>query len=291
MLKVLVCGVTGMLGNAVFRVLSRSKEVETFGTQRQKSLHPLFAPHDADKILMGIEAAPDPFSTVLSEIKPDVVINCIGVVKQLTDAKNPLKILPLNSLFPHHLAGLCATSNARLIHISTDCVFSGSKGNYSEGDTPDARDLYGLSKFLGEVDAPNCITLRTSIVGHELGTQKHGLIDWFLSSEGQVKGFKKAIFSGLPTNELARVILKHVIPNPALSGLYQVAAAPIAKYDLLKIVAEVYSKKIEIVPDNDFAIDRSLNGSKFSRATGYVAPPWPDLIRDMRDFSCGDFHD
>jgi dTDP-4-dehydrorhamnose reductase len=170
-----------------------------------------------------------------------------------------------------------------LIHVSTDCVFSGSRGNYRESDTSDATDLYGKSKFIGEVSYPHTITLRTSIIGHEL-TGNHSLIGWFLAQSGPVKGYTKAIFSGLPTVELARVVRDHVLPNRDLSGLYHVAAEPIDKFDLLNIVAKAYGKDIAIEPDDRVSIDRSLNAERFRAATGYVAPAWPDLIARMRDF-------
>jgi dTDP-4-dehydrorhamnose reductase len=215
--------------------------------------------------------------------RPDVVINCVGVVKQLDSANDPLVAVPINSLLPHRLARLCAVAGSRFIHVSTDCVFSGSKGLYTESDVADARDLYGLSKYLGEVDYPNAVTLRTSIVGHELGSA-HGLVGWFLAQEGPVKGFTRAIFSGLPTVELARVIRDFVLPQPQMHGVYHVSAEPIAKYDLLRLVADVYGRDVQITPDDKLAIDRSLNSSRFRQLTGYAPPTWPELVRTMHQF-------
>ena len=130
---------------------------------------------------------------------------------------------------------------------------------------------------------PHAVTLRTSIIGHELGSA-HGLVGWFLSQSGPVRGYTKAIFSGLPTVELAAVIRDRILAAPSLRGLYHVAGAPIAKYELLRLVASAYGKSTEIVPDDRVAIDRSLDGSRFSEATGYTAPPWPELVRRMHDF-------
>ena len=184
-------------------------------------------------------------------------------------------------MLPHRLARLCELAGARLIHISTDCVFSGRKGLYLESDLSDAEDLYGKSKYIGELhDLPHAITLRTSIIGHELGSN-YALVDWFLSQEGGVKGFTKAIFSGLPTVELARVMKDFVVPHPQLNGLYHVAAKPIDKFRLLSLVAAQYGKAIDIRPEDALVIDRSLDGSRFREATGYVAPEWPELIRRM----------
>jgi dTDP-4-dehydrorhamnose reductase len=193
-------------------------------------------------------------------------------------------VIPINSILPHRLANLCELAEARLIHISTDCVFSGEKGGYVEKDFSDAKDLYGRSKYLGEVDYPNSITLRTSIIGHELNSSK-SLINWFLSQEGSVKGYKNAIFSGLPTNEMAKVIRDYVIPNPSLKGLYQVSADPISKFDLLQLVSDVYGKIIQIIPDDLVKIDRSLNSEKFCKATGFKPKPWPQLIKEMYEFN------
>ena len=285
-MKILVLGVSGMLGNAMFRTFSEDAdtEVEVFGTARSSSVQRQFAPEVASKIISGVDVEnQDSLVRVFSEVKPQVVVNCIGLIKQLADANDPLQALPINAMLPHRLARLCELGDARLIHVSTDCVFAGTKGNYRESDPADATDLYGRSKHLGEVTYPHTITLRTSIIGHELSSS-HALLGWFLAQEGHVKGYTKAIFSGLPTAELARVIREVVLPMPELSGLYHVASAPISKYDLLKQIADVYGKKIKIIADDALVIDRSLNAERFRDATGYVAPPWQELVRRMFEF-------
>lgn len=283
-MKILVLGVSGMLGNAMFRTLSEGTEIKVFGTARSSSVQRYFAPEMASQIIAGVDVEnQDSLARVFSEVKPQVVVNCIGLIKQLADANDPLQALPINAMLPHRLARLCELGGARLIHISTDCVFAGTKGNYRESDPADATDLYGRSKHLGEVTYPHTITLRTSIIGHELSSS-HALLGWFLAQEGQVKGYTKAIFSGLPTVELARVVREVVLPMPELSGLYHVASAPIAKYDLLKMIADVYGKKIEIITDDALVIDRALNAERFRDATGYVAPPWQELVKRMFEF-------
>lgn len=281
-MKILVLGVTGMLGNAVFRVFSADPAHEIWGTLRGQAGLRHFAQPSHGRLISGVDVLDqDALVAVLGKVRPNVVINCVGLIKQLADAKDPLTALPINAMLPHRLARLCNLAGARLIHVSTDCVFAGRKGNYVESDLSDAEDLYGKSKYIGELhDAPNAITLRTSIIGHELDSN-HALIDWFLAQEGSVRGFGKAIFSGLPTVELARVMKDFVLTNPALSGLYHVAADPIAKLELLQLVASRYGKQIEICPDDALVIDRSLDGSRFREATGYVAPDWPELIRRM----------
>ena len=282
--KILVFGVSGMLGNAVFRVFCSDGDREVFGTLRDNRAVEKFSAPQKSNILAGIDVNNvDHLAWVMAQVEPDLVVNCIGLVKQVSAADDPLEALPINSIFPHRLARLCSLSGARLVHISTDCVFAGTRGNYKEEDFADAGDLYGRSKYLGEVDYPNAVTLRTSIIGHELSGAR-SLLNWFLAQEGEVKGFRKAIFSGLPTNELSHVIRDVVLTHPELHGVYHVAARPIDKYSLLKLVADIYGKQIRITADDDLEIDRSLSGEKFRKATGYVAPDWPELIKQMHDF-------
>ncbi|MDD3182169.1 MAG: SDR family oxidoreductase [Alphaproteobacteria bacterium] len=283
-MKILILGASGMLGNTMLRVLSAGTGLDVFATARSVASLRFFEPKVAEKILCGVDVEnQDALVRLLGEVKPDVVVNCIGLIKQLAEAGDPLVALPINAMLPHRLSHLCQLIGARLIHISTDCVFSGEKGDYRETDTSDAKDLYGKSKFIGEVAYPHTITLRTSIIGHELVGRK-GLLGWFLGQEGQTKGYTRAIFSGLPTVELARVVRDVVLPRENLFGIYHVAADPIAKFDLLNMIAKTYNKSIKIIPDESVVIDRSLNASLFRETTGYVAPSWPELIQHMFEF-------
>lgn len=280
--KILVIGVTGMLGHTLFTSLSEEGRLDVSGTARSISgLEKWFEPRLLLNIKGGVDAASfESVLCVLDEIRPEVVINCIGIIKQLPEAKDPLISISINSLFPHKLAGACREIGARLIHMSTDCVFSGTKGMYTEDDKPDADDLYGRTKLLGEVDYPHCVTLRTSIIGHEL-MGNHGLIAWFLGQEGKVLGFTNAVFSGFPTIEMARIISNYVVPDSGLSGLYHVSSAPISKYDLLLEVAGRYGKQIEIEGYDGLRCDRSLNSGRFKKTTGYSPPAWHELIETM----------
>ncbi len=280
--NVLILGATGMLGHTLLRMFSARDSLRVHATcRRRDSLAPWLTQGGGERVYGEVDAGDfDSVQRVLTEIRPDVVINCIGVIKQLAGAKDPLLCIEINALFPHRLAQACQAVGARLIHISTDCVFSGKKGRYVEDDFPDCNDLYGRTKLLGEVDYPHSVTLRTSIIGHEL----HGsvsLIDWFLGQEGSVRGFTKAIYSGFPTVEMARIIADVVIPRPELSGVYHVSSESISKYDLLCLVRETYGKTIEIEPCDDFVCDRSLDSSRFRAATGYVPPSWPELVSRM----------
>ncbi len=283
-MRVLVLGASGMIGSTTFRVLSERHDWDVYGSVRSETAKQFFPAQLAERLLANVDATNyDALVDVFARIRPEVVINCVGATKHKTDGNDPLMAIPLNALLPHRLARLCDAVNARLVHVSTDCVFSGKQGHYTEEDLPDTDDVYGRSKALGEVDYPNAITLRTSTIGHELQSS-YGLLDWFLTQQGSCKGFKRAIFSGLSSMEFARVIRDIVIPQPSLHGLYHVAGPAIAKYDLLKLVAKVYGKAIEIIPENEFVIDRSLNADRFHAATGYQSPEWPELIESMRAY-------
>lgn len=284
MKRILIIGASGMLGSTLMRFFSKEPHFEAYGTVRRLGSYNNFPSHVVPNLIVGIDVESiDGLLGVFAQVNPDIVINCVGVVKQLNGASDPLVALPLNSLFPHRLAKLCSLGDSRLIHISTDCVFSGSKGMYVESDTPDADDLYGISKRLGEVDYVNAITLRTSIIGHELNGCR-SLIDWFLSQTSSVQGFKRAVFSGLPTIGIAHIIKDHVIPNPELRGLYHVSAEPINKYDLLSLVADIYGKDISIRQDTKLKINRSLDSSRFRKATGFSPSSWRSLVQAMYDF-------
>lgn len=282
---VLVLGASGMLGHAVMRVFASDPAFSAVGTVRSLGAQRALPVDLRERVRVGVDVEhPDSLMQAFAAVRPAIVINCVGVVKQLSDANDPLVALPINALLPHRLARLCEVAGARLIHVSTDCVFSGSVGNYREDQPADALDLYGRSKLLGEVDRPHAVTLRTSIIGHELGSA-HGLVGWFLSQEKSVKGYTKAVFSGFPTVELARIMRDVVVPRTDLHGLYHVSSAPIAKYDLLCRIAQTYGKVIDIIPDDRLVIDRSLDSTRFRQITGYVPPSWSELIDQMHRFA------
>jgi dTDP-4-dehydrorhamnose reductase len=270
-----------MLGHKLCQVLSERFEV--WGTVRKPN--PAFnrsAVLPVHRIISGVDAADeDLLANVIGTVRPEVVINAIGIVKQITVGNDPASSILVNSLFPHWVASACRSAGARLIHISTDCVFSGTRGHYSEDDLPDPGDLYGRTKLLGEVTGPNVLTVRTSIVGRELQTS-HGLVEWFLSSQGKsVKGYSRAVFSGLPTLELARALRYVIDEHPALAGLYHIAASPIDKYRLLLLLRDAYGIEITIEPYEGYVLDRSLDGSRFRDATGFLAEPWDVLVGRM----------
>jgi dTDP-4-dehydrorhamnose reductase len=280
-MKVLILGGGGMLGHKLYQIFE--KRFDTFVTLRSGfKRYERFNLFNQERTIEGVDVTDfDSLSRVFAMVKPDVVVNAVGVIKQLKEAKDPITSLTINSLLPHRLALFCQAMNARLISMSTDCVFDGRKGNYTEEDVANAEDLYGRTKFLGEVTGENCLTLRTSIIGRELETL-HSLVEWFLSNRGgKVRGFTKAIYTGFPTIVMANIIADVIENHENLSGLYHVASEPINKYDLLLLLRDAYKVDIEIEPFDDFVLDRSLNANKFNEATGFKPQPWTDLINEM----------
>jgi dTDP-4-dehydrorhamnose reductase len=283
-MKILILGGHGMLGHRLW--INLRKEHEVWTTVRQTSSPFLDRPEFASNyVRTNVDANNfDEVIRAIASIQPDLVINCIGLIKQMGHlARDPIMSISINALLPHRISLICRAANIRMIHISTDCVFSGRKGNYVESDQSDAEDLYGRSKFLGEVAyPPHSITLRTSIIGRELKTRL-GLIEWFLShKDGEtIRGYKRAVYTGFTTDELSRVIANCVIPHAELSGLYHVSAEPISKYDLLHLANQAFNRKINIQPDEDFSCDRSLNSTRFREATSYIPPSWPEMINEM----------
>jgi dTDP-4-dehydrorhamnose reductase len=270
-----------MLGHKLWQ-LSRPR-LETWATVRTvtPALRELGVVDEA-RTLTGVDVArPGVLDELLARVRPDVVVNCIGIVKQLAEAKDPVTSITINALHPHLLARACAVRGSRLIHISTDCVFDGARGGYREDELTNATDLYGRTKALGEVTAPGCLTLRTSIIGRELdGTS--GLVEWFLSRRGSTAdGYSRALFSGLTTAELSRVILQVIDDHPALEGLYHVSAAPIDKYALLTLLDRAFGTGVTITSRDTPVIDRSLDSARFRRVTGIVPPAWDAMVDAM----------
>jgi len=279
--RILILGAAGMLGHKLYQ--SFRDRFDTFATVRADcGAYAHYQPFECERLLTLVDAFDfDSVVRATADVRPDALINCIGIIKQLPTAQDPLLSLTINALFPHRLANLCRAGGIRLIHLSTDCVFSGRKGQYTEADSSDAQDLYGRTKFLGEVGGPGCLTLRTSIIGRELGTAS-GLVEWFLSNAGgKVQGYTRAIYSGFTTLALARIIAGILEQQPDLSGLYHVSSEPIDKYHLLCLLREAFRVPMEVEPYPAVQIDRSLGSSRFRALTGFQPPAWPAMIQEM----------
>jgi dTDP-4-dehydrorhamnose reductase len=281
---ILVLGGEGMLGHKMFQVVSTrfpGTRCTIFGAMSDPFYRaiPLFKPEVTIEKTNAMDLPG--LQNVLEREKSDFIINCIGIVKQRDEGRMAVPSITINALLPHLLAEWAAQWGGRVIHFSTDCVFSGKKGHYTEDDLSDAEDLYGKSKYLGEVATANAVTLRTSIIGREL-SQFKSLLEWFLAQKGKkVKGFRRVIYSGVTTNYLSEIVGHIISEHSGLSGLYQVTAPPISKYDLLCRLREAYALDVEIVPDDSEASDRSMMGNRFRRMTGFSEPSWDELIAQL----------
>ena len=280
-MRVMVLGAGGMLGHKAFQLFSQ--RFETVATFRRFDARlratGLFPEH---QVIDGVDAAD--VATVrraIGEFRPDCVLNCVGIIKQLKEATDARVSIYTNALYPHLLAEICGDAGTRLVHISTDCVFSGKRGQYVEQDQPDAEDLYGRTKYLGEVDYPHAVTVRTSIIGRELFSRV-SLVDWFLSQQGgRVRGFTNAIFSGFTTIALSRELARIIENLPHLSGVYQVSCEPISKFELLELLGDCFDVDVEIEPYDAFRCDRSLRSDRYRAETGFRPPAWPEMIEEM----------
>ena len=286
-MKILILGSNGLVGNTITRYFFEKENYQTIAILRDCTKLKLFHKKFHQKFLV-IENILDYEETkkIIKSVKPDILINCLGITNKEMKI-NPMQIekfITINSLFPHWLQRLCSNIDARLIHFSTDCIFSGNKGFYSENDIPDPPDIYGRSKLLGELNYENTLTIRKSVIGHELASKK-GLLEWFLAQNNYVQGYKNVIFSGITVLELARLIDTYIIPRSDLKGILNISGQSISKFDLLKILANVYNKSIEIIPNESMNINRTLNGSQFNKLTGYRISSWSSLIKSMYEFN------
>jgi len=275
-MRILILGTTGMLGRELFYQFSQNLNYTTYGTRRTESNNPRIFKAEVNKDIHISQ-----IEEVIKEVRPKIVINCIGAIKQKDYEESDL--FYLNSLLPHQLSICCTTYCARLIHISTDCVFSGDHGMYDENSIPDPLDSYGISKAAGEVDSYDHITVRTSIIGHEAGTS-YGLVDWFLNnSDGEeVKGFLNAIYTGMPTCCLAQVLHNVIIPSE-LKGIWNVSVEPISKFNLLNIINRVYGRNIKITPNDSFYCDRSLDSHRIRNIFAWEPKSWNEMIKEMHE--------
>ncbi|CAN5382224.1 NAD(P)-dependent oxidoreductase [soil metagenome] len=280
-MRVLIFGVNGMLGHKLYQRFGANFDV--YGTIRSsfESVE-RYGIFERERVIENVDAAKfDSVRKAIELVRPDVVVNAIGIIKQLPSSKDVIQTLSINSIFPNQLAELSAEFGFRLITISTDCVFSGAKGNYSESDTPDARDLYGMSKLLGEPRNHGALTIRTSIIGRELSTG-HSIVEWFLSNRGgNVKGFEQAIYTGFPSIVLADIILRVITDQPDVQGVWHISSDPISKLDLLRLINEKFNARVEIEPSTELAIDRSLDSTKYRELSGFKPALWEEMVARM----------
>lgn len=280
-MRILIFGGDGMLGHQLLASWRDRHDVRVTLRQAPEAYGHLGA-WLGERAIHGVDVRDARHvADAVAATRPDLVVNAVGIVKQRAAAKEAIPSIEVNALFPHRLAQVCGEVGARMVHLSTDCVFSGQRGRYVESDVPDAKDVYGRSKLLGEVAEPHCLTLRTSIIGLELG--RYGsLIEWFLAQRGRIKGFRRAIYSGLTTAEMARAI-EHLVTQPApVAGLWHLSSEPIDKYDLLtRLSRRLGRTDVEIVPDDEFTCDRSLDSSALQARTTYRVPSWDAMLDEL----------
>ena len=282
--KILILGATGMLGSQVCKYFYNKKKYATICVARSRKKFTLLNSTGKKKIkatFLDLQSLKKTKKMIL-KLQPDYLINCVGMVKQIMNKQNKKETFFLNTKLPKVLSDLAKSENFKFIHFSTDCVFSGKRGHYRENDVSDYKDYYGKTKYLGENDSINTINLRTSIIGHELNT-KIGLLEWFLLSKKKVFGFKNAIFSGLTTLEIAKILEKHIINKNVIKfGTFHISSKPINKYNLLKMISKIYKKNILIVPNYSIKCNRALNSSKFKKITGYNRKNWKEMLIELR---------
>lgn len=288
-MKILVLGITGLIGNKFFRSFSNNQAYEVYGTIRNTRDLDHFNPNVHKNIFDNINAESlEDLKITISTLNPEVIINCIGITKNKKQVEERNMFL-VNEEFPHQIAKIAKSNSSRLIHISTDCVFSGIKGDYSESDVPDPIDNYGKSKLNGEINYDNHLTIRTSMIGHELKTS-YGLLNWFLNQKVKCDGYHNALFSGFPSIILAYIFENLILQNQSLRGIYHVGSKSISKHCLLNLISIVYKKNINIKSNFRVVIDRTLNSSRFIEKTGYRQLEWIDMVNQMyKDYRENDF--
>lgn len=279
-MRILILGGDGMLGHQLLLDYQDRHDVKVT-LRKTLSEYEGYGLYNQSNAITGVDVRDmNALQNALQGFSPEVVINATGIVKQANEAKAHIPSIEINALFPHKLADLCKGS-ARVVHMSTDCVFSGKQGHYNEDDFPDADDLYGRSKLLGELGGADCITLRTSIIGLELA-RKRGLVEWFLMQKGDVHGYTKAIYSGFTTRSISRLIEFVLTDYPELHGVWHVASSPINKCELLsKLSTCLHRSDITVHPDDSFVCDRSLDAARFNAVTGYAAPSWDEMLDEL----------
>ena len=285
-MRILILGGTGMLGHQLYQHLS-SRFPDTYATIRQScSNYKLGKLINSGRIIESVDVTEFPVLTgIMKCVRPDVILNCIGVTKRRKEANEAIHAVTLNSLLPHMLAEWGRKNSSKVINFSTDCVFDGKAGNYDDDSATNAVDLYGKTKAIGEIQGENALTLRSSFIGTELdgGTE---LLEWFIAQTGTVKGFKNAIYSGLTTLELSRVIEKILVQHPGAIGVYNVSSDPISKYELLVLIRDKMHLNIEVIPDENMRCDRSLNSSRFRQEFNYVPPSWKAMVDELASTIC-----
>jgi dTDP-4-dehydrorhamnose reductase len=280
--KVLVLGGDGMLGHQLMQTLGEDHEVHCTLRQGPDAYAAWRWALPEERCFHGVDVRnTDRLLEVLGEFRPEALVNCVGVIKHRPDAQDTVLSLEVNSLLPHRLAALAKTMRARMVHFSTDCVFRGDAGPYAQDFPSDATDVYGRTKFLGEVGGPGAVTIRSSIIGLELKT-KASLVEWFLAQTGTLRGFTECLYTGITTQAMARLVGRLLTDWREVDGVWQVASEPIDKDTLLRKFSQLLGRDdVEIVADDSVKVDRRLEGHAFVERTGYQVPSWDAMLAEL----------
>jgi len=285
-MKILILGAGGMLGHQIAKTLHSRFPKSVYGMIRKpKSHYEKYGFLPQERFFDGIDVLEtEALLRLLDEVRPQWIVNCVGITLRKSESKNFSKCMEINAVLPHRLALWARHNEAKVIHFGTDCVFDGKKGSsYKDFDQPTATDLYGTSKYLGEITDPFSLTLRLSIVGRELDSNSE-LVEWFLQQKGKtIKGFSQTIYSGLSTPTVAKEVARIIQDHPQLSGLYQVASEPISKYDLLQLLNEHFANNTTIEREDQHISNKSLDFERYAAKTGFRPPSWSEMIKELAE--------
>lgn len=268
--KILILGSTGMLGHVFYNTVKQQSHYEVVDLVFRNKLN-------EDSIICDVTDK-DRVTEVIKDVQPDVIVNCIGVLIK-GSTHNPSNAIYINSFLPHHLLGIAEEIGAKLVHVSTDCVFSGDKGGYVESDFRDADDVYGRSKALGELFGNDSLTIRTSIIGPEIKAAGEGLLHWFLNQEGTINGYTEAYWGGVTTLELSKAILAALEQN--LTGLINVTnGKAISKFDMLQLFKTEFNRdQLQVEPFEGKKVDKSLKSERSD--FNYQVPSYSEMFKEM----------
>jgi len=269
-MKLLILGGKGMAGHVITAYFIQKPEYEVFYTSRD--------PKDKNSLYLDVTDS-NKVEKIIETIKPNIVINCVGILNEYA-SDNRLLAFQVNSLLPHQLSRLVERYQGKLIQISTDCVFSGMKGDYTEDDIPDGTSVYAETKRLGEIISDKHLTIRTSIIGPELKEDGIGLFLWFMKQKGKIKGYQQVLWNGITTLELAKAIETMIKHN--ISELYHLGSErKISKFTLLKMMEEVFEKTdVEIIPDSEITLDRTIRNTRTDFQ--YLIPSYEEMLYELR---------
>jgi len=282
-LKILILGAGGMLGHKLYQTLSKTYDDVIPVFRKNKEHYHKFNLYKPEKMIGNTDVTDQSkLLAVLNSVKPDIICNCIGKTTRKINSEDSQSVIYLNSFLPHFISKWSSENNSYFIHFSTDCVFSGKNGPYKPNDFRDSRDLYGLSKILGETNSKYGLTIRTSIVGREIENQTE-FFEWIFSSKNKsVSGYKNVFYSGVTTNYLSEVVAQLITKDSKSHGLLQVASPPISKLNLIKKVNSLFGLGMKINTDASKVSNKILSPVKFTITSGIKTQTWDEMLNTLK---------